>query len=96
MATVFIPSLLQELTGGRERMEVHGETVRQIVNNLDEMHPGIKGCLVEGYKIKPNISVAIDGEVSALGMLDKVGETSEVHFIPAIGGGASRSACLGR
>ena len=62
MATVFIPSLLQELTGGKERVEVHGETVRQIVNNLDEMHPGIKGRLVDGYKIKPNISVAIDGE----------------------------------
>ncbi len=87
MATVFIPSLLQELTGGKERVEVHGETVRQIVNNLDEMHPGIKDRLVDGYKIKPNISVAIDGEVSALGMLDKVGENSEVHFIPAIGGG---------
>ena len=51
------------------------------------MHPGIKGRLVEGYKMKPNISVAIDGEVSALGLLDKVGESSEVHFIPAIGGG---------
>ena len=87
MATVFIPSLLQELTGGQERVEVHGETVRQSVNNLDEMHPGIKERLVDGYKIKPNISVAIDGEVSALGMLDKVGENSEVHFIPAIGGG---------
>ena len=37
--------------------------------------------------MKPNISVAIDGEVSALGLLDKVGENSEVHFIPAIGGG---------
>ena len=87
MATVFIPSLLQELTGGMERVEVHGETVRQIVNNLDEMHPGIRGRLVEGYKMRPNISVAIDGEVSALGLLDKVGENSEVHFIPAIGGG---------
>jgi molybdopterin synthase sulfur carrier subunit len=91
MATVFIPSLLQELTGGKERVEVHGETVRQIVNNLDEMHPGIKDRLVDGYKIKPNISVAIDGEVSALGMLDKVGENSEVHFIPAIGGGGEVS-----
>ena len=96
MATVFIPSLLQHLTDGKERVEVPGSSVRQVVNNLDEMHPGIKARLVDGYKIKSNISVAIDGEVSALGLLEKVGETSEVHFIPAIGGGqVSLGAILG-
>ena len=35
----------------------------------------------------PGLAVIIDGEVSLLGMLDKVQETSEVHFLPAIGGG---------
>ncbi len=90
MATVFIPSLLQQLTDGKERVEVPGSTVRQIVNNLEEIHPGMKDRLIEGYKIKPNISVAIDGEVSALGILEKVGENSEVHFIPAIGGGQTQ------
>ena len=47
----------------------------------------MKERLVDGGRIKPNISVAIDGEVTTLGMLSKVGETSEVHFLPAIGGG---------
>ena len=37
--------------------------------------------------MKPNISVAVDGEVSPLGLLEKVSENSEVHFIPAVGGG---------
>ena len=32
-------------------------------------------------------SVAVDGEVTPMGMLEKVGESSEVHFLPAIGGG---------
>jgi molybdopterin synthase sulfur carrier subunit len=87
MATVFIPSLLQKLTDGAEVVEVSGSTVRQIVEGLENLHPGIKARLVDGFKIKPNISVAIDGEVSPLGMLEKVGEDSEVHFLPAIGGG---------
>jgi hypothetical protein len=31
--------------------------------------------------------VAIDGEVARMGMLERVAENSEVHFVPAIGGG---------
>ena len=88
MATVYIPSLMRSLTGGKEQVTVLGTTVRQIVQNLDNEFPGIKERLVEGFRIKPNISVAVDGEVTPLGILEKVGEDSEVHFLPAIGGGA--------
>jgi molybdopterin synthase sulfur carrier subunit len=87
MPTVFIPSLMQNLTGGAHTVEVEGSTVRQVVDALEQAHPGMKERLVDGGRIKPNISVAIDGEVTTLGMLEKVGETSEVHFLPAIGGG---------
>ena len=87
MATVFIPSLMQSLTAGEHQVQVEGATVRQIVNNLDVAYPGMKERLVEGNRIKPNISVAIDGEITPLGMLEKVGESSEVHFLPAISGG---------
>ena len=87
MATVFIPSLMQSLTAGEHQVQVEGATVRQIVNNLDSAYPGMKERLVEGNRIKPNISVAIDGEITPMGMLEKVGENSEVHFLPAISGG---------
>ena len=68
-------------------MEVEGSTVRQVVENLEKAYPGLKERLVDSNRIKPNISVAVDGEVTPLGMLEKVGENSEVHFLPAIGGG---------
>lgn len=87
MATVFIPSLMQKLSDGKSRVEIEGSSVRQIVNNLDAAYPGFKERLVEDGRIKGNISVAIDGEITPLGMLEKVGENSEVHFLPAIGGG---------
>ena len=87
MATVFIPSLMQGLTGGLQTVEIEGSTVRQIVENLEKAHPGMRERLVEAGRIKPNISVAVDGEITPLGMLEKVGESSEVHFLPAIGGG---------
>ena len=87
MATVFIPSLMQALTNGEDRVEVQGSTVRQIIENLDSAHPGVKVRLVEENRIKSGFSVAVDGEINPLGMLSKVQENSEVHFLPAIGGG---------
>ena len=87
MATVFIPSLMQKLSDGKSRVEIEGSSVRQIVNNLEAQYPGFMERLVEDGRIKGNISVAIDGEITPLGMLEKVGENSEVHFLPAIGGG---------
>ena len=88
MATVFIPSLMQKLSDGQTKVEVEGSNVRQIVDNLDAQYPGFKERLVEDGRLKGNISVAIDGEITPLGVLGKVGENSEVHFLPALGGGA--------
>ena len=47
MAIVFIPSLMQRLTDGENRVEIEGATVRQIINNLDARYPGLKDRLVE-------------------------------------------------
>ena len=88
MATVYIPSLMQKITDGKAKVEIEGATIRQIITKLESQYPGIKERLVEDNRIKGNISVAVDGEITPLGMLEKVGENSEVHFLPAIGGGA--------
>jgi len=61
--------------------------VRQVIDRLDELYPGIKNRLVEDGEILPNLAIAIDGDVAIMGMLEKVREDSEVHFVPAIGGG---------
>lgn len=91
MANVFIPPLMQSLTGGLHQVVVQGATVREVVDNLDRCYPGVKLRLVDNGQIKPGISVAVDGEVTPLGLLEPVGGNSEVHFIPAIGGGAWQS-----
>ncbi len=91
VATVFIPSMLRRFTGGCETVDVPGSTVRDIVNGLTELHPELAGRLLDDGQLRGNISVAIDGEVSTLGMLDSVEDESEVHFIPAISGGRTRS-----
>ena len=87
MANVFIPTMLQQLTGGLKQVEIAGETVGDLVDNLEAVHPGLKARLTDGGALRSNLAVAIDGEVSPLGLLEDVPEGAEVHFIPAISGG---------
>jgi molybdopterin converting factor small subunit len=86
MALVFIPALLQHLTGGVTQVRVAGRTVRSVINAMEERFPGIKERLLQDGELRPDIAVAVDGEM-ALDLLDSVGEGSEVHFIPPISGG---------
>ena len=78
---------MQKLCDGEQKLVIEGTNLRQIIDNLDSEYSGFKERLVEDGKIKPNISVAVDGEITPLGMIQKVGPDSEVHFRPAISGG---------
>ena len=78
---------MQNLSDGNKKLNIEGTNIRQVIENLDNQYPGMKERLVDGDRIKLEISVAIDGEISTLGMIDKVSETSEIHFLPAIAGG---------
>lgn len=84
---MFIPPLLRSLTDGAEQVQVAGSTVRQIVENLEARFPGMRSRLCEDDELKPEMSVSVDGRVSSVGLLQKVENDSEVHFLPAIGGG---------
>ena len=92
MALVFIPSLLQDLTGGNARVTVPGTTVAQVIEHLEQAWPGMADRLVDGTRLRPNLSVAVDGEITPLGLLEPVGPHSEVHFVAAIKGGEGAGA----
>ena len=87
MANVFIPPLLQKLTHGQTQVEIEGETVREIIANLETRFVGFKDRICEDDRIKPMLAVAVDGEFSSEGLRTKVRPDSEVHFLPALSGG---------
>jgi len=74
LVTVFIPTMLQPITGGVKQFDCEATNLRQVIERLDQLFPGIKDKLVEDGRIKPNLAVAIDGEVARMGLLEKVGE----------------------
>ena len=81
---------MQKLTGGIQVVQVEGSTVRQIINNLELLYPGTKARLYDSEEdeLLPGVAAIVDGDVTQLGLLEKVNEDSEVHFLPAIGGGS--------
>lgn len=87
MPEVWMSPRMQRISG-KEQVQVTGATIRQVVNNLEKEYPGMKEELCEDDEINPGLAVVIDGETSNLGMIERVNEDSEIHFIPAMGGGS--------
>ncbi len=87
MASVRIPALMRDLTGGQPVVEVSGRNLRQLVAALDASYPGMRERLLDEGEPRPELAFAVDGEVATLGLLQPVSEGSEVVILPALGGG---------
>ena len=89
LVTVFVPTMLQTLTQGVKEVNMEADSVRQVIDRLEDLYPGMKDRLVESGQIRSNLALAVDGEVARMGLLEKIGEAREIHFVPAIGGGSA-------
>ncbi|NQT15152.1 MAG: MoaD/ThiS family protein [Planctomycetes bacterium] len=87
MATVSIPLLLKDATGGARRVDVQGSTLDEIITALDEIHPGIKTRIRHGDKLNPTLAFTVDGKIAARGLDTPVRADSEVCLLPSFGGG---------
>ncbi len=88
MPVVWVPAPLRGLTNGRETLTVPGATVGEVINELERLHPGLRARLCDGDRLRRGVAVAVDTELARLGLLQPVGPQSEVHFLPAVSGGA--------
>ena len=91
MAIVSIPSLMRDLTNEKSQVEITGTTIRELLDNMESEFPGVKERLChkdDGIeRINPYIGVYVDGVLIERGMRSPIGPNSEVHFLPAMGGG---------
>jgi molybdopterin synthase sulfur carrier subunit len=87
MPIVHIPFPLRSRTGGVDKFEVEGGTLREVIAALDQQFPGIAAHLADGDSLARGLAVSIDGQMSNRGLWARVQPASEIHFVPAIGGG---------
>lgn len=87
---VIIPTPLRRFTADDSLIEVNGDTITEILDELDGRYPGLRARLCEeNGKLRRFFNVYVDGEdVRFLDDLEtKVPDGAEVSIIPAISGG---------
>lgn len=85
--TVRIASPLRSYTGGAAQVAADGQTMRDVLADLDRRFPGIRFRMIdEQDAIRPHIRLYVDTrEVKSLS--DAVGPRETVHVICALSGG---------
>jgi molybdopterin synthase sulfur carrier subunit len=87
---VRIPTPLRRLTAGRNVVEVEGETIREIMDNLETSHPGFKDKIftAEG-SLKRFVNIYVnENDIRTLDDLaTRIRPGDSVAIVPAIAGG---------
>jgi MoaD family protein len=95
---VRIPTILRTYTGGEKAVEGKGDTLADLIDDLESRHAGIKGRLItdEGALHRfVNIYVN-DEDVRFLGSLETpLKDGDSVTVLPAVAGGADGGAVRG-
>jgi molybdopterin synthase sulfur carrier subunit len=92
---VRIPTILRTYTGGVMAVQGSGDTLIELLDDLDSRHSGLRGRLVtdEG-NLHRFVNVYVnDEDVRFLGGLEtKLTDGDSVTVLPAVAGGASSTA----
>jgi molybdopterin synthase sulfur carrier subunit len=88
---VRIPTILRTYTGGAKSVQGSGDTLADLISDLESRHSGLRDRLVDTTGLRRFVNVYLnDEDVRFLGGLDapvKDGDT--VTVLPAVAGGAS-------
>ena len=88
---VRIPTILRTYTSGQKVVSGTGDTIADLLGDLDTQFPGLRGRLVtEDGSLHKFVNVYVnDEDVRFLGALDaKVNSGDTVTILPAVAGGA--------
>ena len=86
MPVVRLPSLLRPLAGGADKVAVSGATLRDVIDDLERQHPGLRDRIVDAGMIRGDTMIAINAD-EAQDLDAPVPEDAEVHILPSIAGG---------
>lgn len=89
-ATLYVPTPLRRLTGGRSKVSVPAATIAELIERMEAENPGFSERVLDSDgEIKRFINVFVNGtDVRALqGKATPVKDDDEVSIIPAMAGG---------
>ncbi len=88
---VRIPTPLRTLTGGNEQVNAKGEIVKDVIEDLEKNHPGMRDRLMDDKGVRRFVNIYVgDEDIRFLdGLETKLKSGDEISIVPAIAGGAS-------
>jgi sulfur-carrier protein len=92
---VRVPTILRPYTNGQKAVSGAGDTIADLLADLDTSYPGIRARLItDDGSLHRFVNVYInDEDVRFLGALDaKIADGDTVTILPAVAGGAVRPA----
>jgi MoaD family protein len=87
---VKLPTLLRSHAGGQARIEAEGSTLRELLADLEERHPGLtRNFLSAEGELHRFVNIYVnDEDVRYLGALDtEISSGDVVSILPAVAGG---------
>lgn len=90
MSTVYIPTVLRPNVGGAKTIDLGGDTIRGVVDELVGRHPALRPqLLTDDGELNRFVNVYVNGQdVRYLQGLDTpVAAADEVRLLPAMAGG---------
>jgi molybdopterin synthase sulfur carrier subunit len=86
---VRIPTILRSYTDGAKAVEGSGDTLRDVIDDVDRRHPGLRDRIVDGEGLRRFVNVYLnDEDVRFLGGLQTpVADGDAVTVLPAVAGG---------
>ena len=88
--SVRVPTILRTYTGGESEVSAAGETLADVLDDLDATYPGIKGRILdEGGQLRRFVNVYVGND--DVRFLDELATPTpdgvQVSVIPAVAGG---------
>ena len=90
MSTVFIPAVLRANVGGAKSLQLEGDSIRAVVDELVSQHPSLTSqLLTDDGDLNRFVNVYVNGQdVRYMAGLDTpVAPADEVRLLPAMAGG---------
>ena len=84
---VFVPTPIQNYTGGLARVDGAGSTLAEVLADLDVRYPGIRNRIIdEQGRIREHMKLFVNAD-HATGLAHRVTEGDAVSIIAALSGG---------
>ncbi|MXS85893.1 molybdopterin synthase sulfur carrier subunit [Nitrosomonas sp. HPC101] len=87
--TVIVPTILRPLTNQQKHIDIEGNKVSEIIDQMDQQYPGIKEKLVVNGNARHFINIYVnDNEIRFQdGLATRLRDGDVLTILPAVAGG---------